>query len=323
MALATVPSPPFQLPTVPTAAGDGLLELWLSGRSPATLDAYRRSVLHFARWLGADSAESGADALLAATPGQANALVLAYRNGLIDAGAASATVNARITALRSLTRAARLIGLISWAIEDPGLPVQRVRDPRGPGWAAVAAMISAAGGDKPRAVRDRAILWLLIGLGLRRAEVASLDLVHFEGDRLWVLGKGRRQRETQTLPASVRQALEAWIAVRGDQPGPLFTNLDRAAKGGRGGDGRLTGRAIHQLVGYWAQRAGVKRPVWPHAIRHSAITAGQELVHDPAKVMRFGRHRSLATTTAYLDAINDDAGKVADAIAARVAAAVA
>jgi hypothetical protein len=39
--------------------------------------------------------------------------------------------------------------------------------------------------------------------------------------------------------------------------------------------------------------------------------------------MRFGRHRSLATTTAYLDAINDDAGKVADAIAARVAAAVA
>jgi site-specific recombinase XerC len=108
---------------------------------------------------------------------------------------------------------ARLIGLIAWAIEVPGLAVQRVRDPRGPGWAAVAAMISAAGGDKPRAVRDRAILWLLIGLGLRRAEVSSLDLVHFEGDRLWLVGKGRRQRETQTLPATVKKALAAWLAL--------------------------------------------------------------------------------------------------------------
>lgn len=68
MALATVPSPPLQLPAAPTSADDGLLELWLSGRSPTTLDAYRRSVVHFARWLGADSAESGVDALLAAGP---------------------------------------------------------------------------------------------------------------------------------------------------------------------------------------------------------------------------------------------------------------
>ena len=145
---------------------------------------------------------------------------------------------------------------ISWGIEVPGLPVERVRDPRAPGWAAVAAMISAAAGSTPRAVRDRAILWLLIGLGLRRAEVASLDLAHYEGERLRVLGKGRRQRDSHSLPVPVQRALNNWIAIRGDAPGPLFVNLDRAQKSGAAGDRRLSGRAIHQLVGYWAQRAG-------------------------------------------------------------------
>lgn len=93
-------------------------------------------------------------------------------------------------------------------------------------------------------------MWLLIGLGLRRAEIESLDLSHHTGDELQVLGKGRRQREGHHLPPVVRDALDAWIVMRGTEPGPLFTNLDRARKRGAGADGRLSGRAIHQLVGF-------------------------------------------------------------------------
>jgi integrase/recombinase XerC len=71
-----------------------------------------------------------------------------------------------------------------------------------------------------------------VGLDLEDVDVA--------GKRLAVLGKGRTEAEPITLPGRTLEALAAWLAVRGDTPGPLFLNYDRAGKG----SGRLTGAAV-------------------------------------------------------------------------------
>jgi integrase/recombinase XerC len=86
-----------------------------------------------------------------------------------------------------------------------------------------------------KAVRDRALLRLAFDLGLRRGELASLDLEHLalEAGTVAVLGKGQEGRELLTLPAETVAVLRAWLEQRGLEPGLLFVNFDRAGKGRR------------------------------------------------------------------------------------------
>src|SRR5262249_62342700 len=97
-----------------------------------------------------------------------------------------------------------------------------------------------------KGLRDRALLRLLFDLGLRRAEAVRLDVadLDLQAGTVDVLGKGRTQKARLTLPGPTRGALAAWLAVRGSQPGPLFTSCDRAGKG----SGRLTGSAVYTIV---------------------------------------------------------------------------
>ena len=88
----------------------------------------------------------------------------------------------------------------------------------------------------------------LHGLGLRRGEIEGIDTGHVDlkGGTLSVLGKGRTEREPMTLPLNAKQALEAWLAVRGTEDGkaPLFIALDRNTYGERlSGSGILTSSA--------------------------------------------------------------------------------
>jgi integrase/recombinase XerC len=71
--------------------------------------------------------------LLSRTAGEANELVLNYRNHLIEEGRAAATVNLRLSALRAIVRMARMTGLVSWTIELQGLKAEAYRDTRGVG----------------------------------------------------------------------------------------------------------------------------------------------------------------------------------------------
>src|SRR5262249_51969475 len=84
-----------------------------------------------------------------------------------------------------------------------------------------------------KGLRDRALLRLLFDLGLRRAEAVGLDVgdLDLEAGTADVLGKGRTQKVRLTLPGPTREALAAWLAVRGPPPGPLLTSCGRAGKG--------------------------------------------------------------------------------------------
>ena len=175
------------------------------------------------------------------------------------------------------------------------------------------------GRQDAKAMRDRAILRLLYDLGLRRAEVAHLDRedVDLEAGRLDVLGKGRREKDTLTLPEPTRATLRHWLEVRGDAAGPLFHNFDRAGKG----SGRLSPRAINYLVTGLGRKVGVK--VTPHGLRHTAITEAVKSAQANGigleEVRDFSRHADVKTLMIYRDRERNVQGQLAAMVAAGVA----
>jgi integrase/recombinase XerC len=250
-------------------------------------------------------------------PTMANAFVLAYRAHLIGEKVAPRTVNRRLAAIRSMLKMARSIGFITWTVEIESMKVESVKDTRGPGRDAVAIMMGALvkrahGGDR-HAFRDLAILRLLYDLGLRRGEVASLDLEHWEPTRrrLMVWGKKRAEREPiDDVPTETARALDVWIKVRGEEPGALFMSFDRRMKGHR-----LTGWSIWSTITELATSLGLNAR--PHGVRHTAITEVlNESRGDVRAAQRFSRHKRLETLQVYDDNRENLGGQLAAKIAA-------
>lgn len=288
---------------------------FLSGRSPRTFEAYRQDLQDFSRHVGAKTADEAARYLLAGGKGAANEAAHAYRAFLVDRGLAPATVNRRLAALRSLVQLARLFGLADFTLDVPSVKSQPYRDTRGPGLDGVRRILGELARRTDRkGRRDHAIVRLLFDIGLRRGEVVALDLadVDFEAGTVAVVGKGRTEPETITLPEPTKAALASWVAVRGGGAGPLFLNCDRAGKGGR-----LTGRSVARVLGAIGKKVGLV--VRPHGLRHAAITEALDATGgDVRSVQKFSRHRDLRVLTRYDDNRQDLAGEVARLVAGRV-----
>ena len=299
-----------------------ILEAWLAGRNPRTLKAYRFDLADFARSSGAPSPAAAVDALLAGSAGLANRVALAYRADLLGRGLASATIARRLSALRSIVKLARQLGRVAWTIDVDSPRVEPYRDTAGPGrsgWVEIHAEARrrAAGSRRTaEAKRNLALLRLLHDLALRRGEVVALDfpadveLDWGETGRVWIIGKGRTERQPMTLSDRARAALRDWIAVRGVEPGPLFHRVDNAA--GPGDPGRLAGDSVNRMVRRAARDAGIARPVRAHGLRHQGITRALDLTDgDVRSVKRFSRHAKYETLAAYDDAREDAAGRIA------------
>ena len=201
---------------------------FLRGRNKLTSRAYSCDLNNFCSWVSAGSIEDAAKILLK-DHGDGNALALDYRSSLIDDRDLSpATINRRLSTLRSLVRLARTLGLITWNLEVDNVRAIPYRDTRGPGLQGYRLLLDQAakiGG--PKAARDQAILHLLFDMALRRGEVTALDIgdVDITGGTLAILGKGRTQKERLTMPTETRNALTKWVSDRGTDPGPLFWNF--------------------------------------------------------------------------------------------------
>ena len=313
---------------------------WLDGRDPATIAGYRGDLADFAAFMrrtdgeplvpqqarrtpeeAAHAAQVAIQALIALGNARggtaANALVLAYRAHLLEQGVASRTVNRRMSAIRSMLKVARMVGLVTWTVEIENEKVVGVKDTRGPGKEAVAAMMGALvkrvqAGER-YSLRNLAILRLLYDLGLRRGEVASLDLEHWEPRRrrLMVWGKKRSEREPiDDVPDATARALDAWVEVRGSDPGPLFQSFDRRTYGHR-----LTGWSIWSMVTELA--TSLDLAARPHGVRHTAITdVLDKSGGDVRAAKRFSRHARLDTLQVYDDNRQNLGGRLAAQIAA-------
>ncbi len=311
--LALVTADPAPV-TATTATAAQLVEAFLAGRKATTLQAYRQDLEDFRAFVGTAATADAAAVLLANGHGAANGLGLAYRAALVDRGLAPATVNRRLAALRSLVALAGTLGLVPWRLEVANVKSEAYRDTRGPGRTGVRALLDEL--DErldAKAVRDRALVRLLYDLALRRGEVVALDVadVDLEAGTVAVVGKGRTERVFLTLPEPTVDALAAWLEVRGDEPGPLFVNFDRAGKGGR-----LTGRSVARVVAGVGEAVGLT--VRPHGLRHAAITDALDRTGDARMVQRFSRHAKLETVMRYDDNRQDLGGEVARLVAAAV-----
>jgi len=291
-----------------------VLEAWAARLKPTSLRAYGADLAWWASRVGVGSAGELVRLLIGFGAGRTNLLALRGVAALRDAGRSPATCNRRLSALKSLVAAARLVGVIAWTVEVKAIKVTPLRDSRGPGLAAVKRLFAAADRqlDPVRGARDIAILTLLYSNALRVSEVAGLslgDYVPADG-RLWVLGKARNEPELVSLPKQSLEALEQWLAHRrsASATAPMFIAVDRVHHGHR-----LTARSMHRLVTRIGREAGIA--VWPHALRHSAITTALDQGADLRHVARFSRHLDMNVLMRYDDNRSDLGGVVAQRVA--------
>lgn len=143
------------------------------------------------------------------------------------------------------------------------------------------------------AARDRAVLTLLYGCGLRISEALSLTRADAPlGETLRVAGKGGKTRLAPVLPA-VRRAVDAYLAV---QPGPLepADALFRAKRGGP-----LSPRHVQAAMTRLRGRLGLPASATPHALRHSFATHLLGAGADLRSIQELLGHASLSTTQKY------------------------
>ena len=161
-----------------------------------------------------------------------------------------------------------------------------------------------AAGERTRtdrgALRDRALVELLYGTGIRVGELVALDVrdidLHRGDVRVW--GKGDKERVVP-LPEATRNALRDYLDQR-RRPGvlaePLFTSL-RSRKGEM--PRRLDPRDVRRILRTRAQRAGVVDRVHPHRLRHSYATHLLDMGADLRAIQELLGHASLSTTQKY------------------------
>ena len=168
-------------------------------------------------------------------------------------------------------------------------PKRRRTLPRALPAGSLAAMLDAVAGDHPLDLRDRALLELLYGTGLRVSEAASLRVGDVEGtDLVRVLGKGDKERVVP-LAGQARASLDRYLAsARGDLASAAAG--DALWVGARGGalDGRGIRRAVRRRLG-----------TFPHALRHSFATHLLEGGADLRTVQELLGHVELGTTQVY------------------------
>ena len=292
-----------------------LLSSFLQGRNERTLRAYRLDLEDFRAFAGAADLDEASRLLFSRGQGEANSLALDYRADLLARGLAAATINRRLAALRSFVKVGRIIGLVPWSLEVQNMKAEAYRDTKGPGRPGVVLLLEEAQKRQgKKALRDRALLRLLHDLALRREEAVSLDVANVDlvAGTVSILGKGRTQRKTLSLPEPTKAALVEWLQERGDAPGPLFVNYDRAGKGER-----LTGTSLYRIIRDLGEKVGLR--VRPHGLRHSAITeackAAQANGMDLEEVLDFSRHANVKTLMIYRDRERNVQGRLAALVA--------
>jgi integrase/recombinase XerD len=271
---------------------------WLSverGRASSTLAAYRRDARRWCRWLNGRGL--GLDA---ASDGDIEAYIDELRAGRL----APATVARAVVAVRSLHRFLADEGRLP---ADPAADVDTPRVPAGLpkalSEAEVATLLAAVVGHEPVARRDRAILEVLYGTGLRISELAGLSLadLDLEGALLRAFGKGSKERVVPIGRHAVA-ALADWLrpggrpalvperwARRGDAEA-VFLNQ-------RGG--RLTRQGAWLVVKRWGTAAGLEGKLTPHVLRHSCATHMLDHGADIRSVQEMLGHASVSTTQVY------------------------
>lgn len=214
-----------------------------------------------------------------------------------------ATANKMLCALRGVLREAWRLGYLNAdeyqrAADVPGIKAETL--PRGralAGGELRTLFEGCATGNSAAGARDAALLAILYGAGLRRAEAVNLTMQDYapETGALTVRsGKGRKDRVCYATNGS-REALNAWLAMRGTESGALLCPVN---KGGRVTVRKMTDQAVLYIMRRRGARAGVAA-FSPHDLRRSFISDLLDAGADISTVQRLAGHAHVTTTTRY------------------------
>ena len=148
--------------------------------------------------------------------------------------------------------------------------------------------------NDPLAVRDRAMLEVMYGAGLRLSELVGLDIKHLDLDtgEVWVMGKGSKERRLPIGRNAVAW-IEHWLDLRG-----LFGGDDDALFLSKLGK-RISARNVQKRFAEWGIKQGLNSHVNPHKLRHSFATHMLESSGDLRGVQELLGHANLSTTQIY------------------------
>lgn len=258
--------------------------------SENTRIAYLADFDRLARWLEP----------LGLSPAEASAQELTtFVEDVHDLGVATRTQARILSGMRAFYRFARLEGMRAddpMANIDSPRPGRRLPDVLG--IEEVDAMIRAADCSTPLGVRNRAIMEVLYGSGLRVSELCNMEAarVFLDEEVLTVTGKGSKERMVP-MSATAVDAVRAWLEVRPDfgiKPGEdAYLFLNRRGR-------HLTRVMVFYIVRELAAAAGVTKTISPHTLRHSFATHLLEGGANLRAIQQMLGHESISTTEIYL-----------------------
>lgn len=235
---------------------------------------------------------------------------MALRSALIDKYHPT-TVNSMLTAFKRVLREAQKLGLMEFEVYQKTIDFKRVigtGEPKGRALSQeeIKKIIATCDGDTPFNIRDRAILGILRGGGLRRTELINLELrdVTLENSELYIRNsKGNKSRKV-FLPDEAISFLQQWLELRGYEDGYLFCRIHR---GEHLKMGQMHSDSIWRMLQKRAKRALVES-CCPHDLRRTfcgdLLSAGVDIV----TVQKLAGHASPITTASY-DRRGDDIKK--------------
>jgi integrase len=281
--------------------------------SPITKRVYNMALNEFMAWFRQ-----------APRPGFTKATVSAWRVSLEERRLGSSSIIIRMSAIRKLAAEAADNGLLAPELAQG---ISRVKSVKSTGirvgnWLSqrqAQALLSAPDITMVAGMRDRAILAVLLGCGLRRSEVAALTFAHIQQrDGRWcivdLVGKHGRVR-TAPMPAWVKVAIDAWTSTSGVAGGHVFRPVKR---GGTVTGERLGEKVVWQMLRRYAAEVGVPG-IAPHDLRRTCAKLCRAAGGELEQIQLLLGHASVQTTERYLGTRQDLIHAPNDAIRLKIA----
>ena len=231
------------------------------------------------------------------------ATALDIQSAMLDNGFAPRTVNRVITAIRGVVKAGVITEKVSQKQYLHLQSVPKIKHAQEAGNALTLHQViklfrSLRKNTSPLGFRDRAILAVMLGCGLRRSEVIACSIEHFDGEARTLFiahGKGSKSRRVY-LPEWVQVLIQDWLEVRGNDSGYLFCVIKRG--GHIHPDRMLSGEVIYYLVKQHCGNIG-RQDITPHDLRRTYITRLLDQGADLNTVRQMAGHSDISTTVIY------------------------
>lgn len=301
-----------ELATITTTSIQPIVDLVCNAvTSKHTRRAYERALTDFMAWHG-NTGQTGFS----------KATVQAHVTALRDAGVSASSINQRITAIRKLAVELADNGIVP---ESTAQAIGRVEGVRKEGkrlgnWLSqeqAQALLGLPNVQTVKGLRDRAILAILLGCGLRREECAGLMVAHIQQrEGRWVIvdlvGKRSKTRSVP-MPSWAKVAVDAYMIAAGVVDGVLFRPV---RKGGSVYGDSMTAQAIFNMVKEYAQQIGVN--LAPHDLRRTFAKLAHKGKSPLEQIQLSLGHSSVQTTERYIGVTQDLTSAPCDALGLRI-----